>query len=98
MLNMESSVVKSERIATRVTPEQKTLIAEAAAMSGRSLTEFIVESAQRDARRVLEESRIIRLSAEHQARFADALLNPPAPNEALNAAARAYDAAGILSR
>lgn len=95
---MEAQTVKSERIATRVTPEQKTLIAEAAAVSGRSLTEFMVESAQRDARRILEESRVIRLAAEHQARLVEALLNPPEPNEALRAAARAYDAAGITSR
>lgn len=95
---METTATKSERIATRVTPEQKTLIAEAAAVCGRTLTEFMVESAQRDATRVLEESRVIRLTAEHQARLAEALLNPPEPNDALKAAARAYDETGIISR
>lgn len=95
---METTALKSERIATRVTPEQKALIAEAAAVRGRTLTEFMVESAQKDATRVLEESRVIRLSAEHQVRLAEALLNPPKPNDALKAAARAYDEAGIISR
>lgn len=95
---MRTASTKSERIATRVTPEQKTLIAAAAAVNGRSVTEFMVESAQKDARRVLAENRIIRLSAEHQASFAEALLNPQSANDALKAAAQAYDAAGIISR
>jgi len=95
---MEAQVSKSERIAARVTPDQKAMIAEAAAASGYTLTEFMVESAQRNAVRVLEESKVIRLASEHQERLAKALLNPPQPNDALKTAARAYDKAEIVSR
>lgn len=95
---MKTADLKSERIATRVTAEQKSKIAQAAALRGRSLTDFMVESAQRAAEAVLEESHVIRLSAEHQKRFAEALLKPSKPNEALKAASRAYDESGILSR
>lgn len=95
---MDAQSGKSERIATRVTPDQKAIIAEAAAASGYTLTEFVVESAQRNAIRVLEERRVVRLASEHQERLARALLDPPKPNEALKAAAKAYDKAKITSR
>jgi CubicO group peptidase (beta-lactamase class C family) len=38
----------------------------------------------------LDEDRVIRLSADDQRRFAEALINPPAPNEALKRAAQHY--------
>jgi hypothetical protein len=41
------------------------------------------EAAQEAARPTIEDAEIIRLSAEGQERFAEALLNPPEPNEAL---------------
>jgi len=47
---------KSERIATRVTPSQKELIARAASLRGRSLTDFIIDSAQKEAANTIEEA------------------------------------------
>ncbi len=98
MLEMETTELKSERIAARVTPEQKSVIAQAAAVRGRSMTDFMVESAHRAAESVLEENRIVRLSSDHQKRFAESLLNPPKANKALVDAARAYDESGLSSR
>ena len=40
----------------------------------------------------IEQAHIIRLSLEDQRRFAEAILNPPAPNKALRRAAKAYKA------
>ena len=94
---METAISKSERIATRVTAEQKQIISQAAAARGRTLTDFMVESAQKAAEAVLAETRVIRLSAENQRRFAEAILKPGEPNEALRAAAKAYDDAHVVS-
>lgn len=89
---------KSERIAARVTPDQKALLIAAANMRGRSLTEFVIETAQQEARDIMNEERLIRLSIENQQRLVEALLNPPRPNAALISAARAYDEKGVISR
>ena len=84
---------KSERIATRVTPSQKELIARAASLRGRSLTDFIIDSAQKEAVNAIEEAHVIQLSQENQLKLAKALINPPKPNAALKKAAIAYDKA-----
>jgi len=89
---------KSERIATRVTPSQKEFIARAASLRGRSLTDFIIDSAQKEAKTAIEEAHLIQLSQENQLRLAEALLNPSKPNDALKKAALAYDKATIDSQ
>jgi len=89
---------KSERIAVRVTPKQKALLAQAAALRGRSLTDFVVDIAQREAEQDLERVRIIKLSSQGQQQLADMILNPPEPNEHLKAAASLYDREDIISR
>lgn len=51
-------------------------------MQGRSLSDFVVQAVEQAARRTIEELQIVRLSAEDQARFVEALLNEdaePAP-------------------
>ena len=62
----------------------------AAELSGRSITNFVVNAAHDAARRTIEAEELIRLSAEDHARFAQALLNPPAPNAALKRAKRLH--------
>lgn len=98
MLIMQTTEQKSERIATRVTPSQKELIARAASLRGRSLTDFIIESAQKEATNAIQEAHVIHLSQENQLNLAKVLLNPPEPNEALKKAAEAYDKANIISQ
>ncbi len=39
---------------------------------------------------LVESSHVIRLSVEDQRRFAEALINPPEPNEAMKRAAQQY--------
>lgn len=95
---MKTIEQKSERIATRVTPSLKELIARAASLRGRSLTDFIIESAQKEATHTIEEAHVIQLSQENQLRLAKALINPPEPNAALKKAAVAYDKASINSQ
>jgi uncharacterized protein (DUF1778 family) len=66
------------------------LFQQAAALSGRTLSEFVVVSAQDAARRVIAEHESVRLSREEQSTFVQALLNPPTPNARLKRAAKAY--------
>jgi uncharacterized protein (DUF1778 family) len=62
----------------------------AAELKGRTLSDFVVSAAHDAARQAIEEEGIIRLSAEDQLRFAEALINPPAPNDALKRAMRLH--------
>jgi uncharacterized protein (DUF1778 family) len=62
----------------------------AAELQGRSLTDFVVSAAHDAAQRAIKEQAILRLSAEDQQRFAEALIQLPAPNAALNVAKRLH--------
>lgn len=79
---------KVERLQARLTPDQKALIAHAAEIEGRSLTDFVVSAAAQTAKQVIEDTGILRLSLADQQRFADALSEPPEIDGAL---ARALD-------
>ena len=89
---------KSERLVARATTEEKTLIAHAAALRGRTITDFMVDAAQSAARKVVAEETVIQLSAENQKRLAEALLDPKPANDALKAAFTEYDSANVTSR
>ena len=62
------------------------MLKRAAEIQGRTLTDFVVAAASEAARQTIETTDIIRLSVEDQQRFAESLLNPPEPNEALRRA------------
>jgi uncharacterized protein (DUF1778 family) len=81
---------KEERLEARVTQEQKRLIARAAALRGTSVTEFVVASAQQVATEAIKDFELLTLRGEAREAFANAVLNPPAPNEAARRAARRY--------
>jgi uncharacterized protein (DUF1778 family) len=86
---------RTARIEARIAPEALLIVKRAAEIQGRSVSDFVVAAAQEAARRTIEETHLIRLSVEDQARFADLLLNPPGPAPALK---RAKDAHGRLVR
>jgi uncharacterized protein (DUF1778 family) len=77
---------RSARIEARITPENLAVIKRAAEIQGRSLSDFIVVAAQEAAHRAIEETQLIRLSVEDQRLFAEAILDPPEPNESLRRA------------
>lgn len=81
---------KAERLEARISREQKQLFQHAAALTGRSLTDFVVSSLHEVARRTIQEHEVTSLSQRDQAVFVQALLSPPAPNRKLRDAARAY--------
>jgi len=81
---------KEERLEARVTPEQKKLIARAAALRGFTVTEFVVASAQQAASETIKDFELLTLHEDARDVFVNALLNPPPPNEAARAAAKRY--------
>ena len=73
----------SARIDARLTPEQKAVIQHAADLQSRSVSDFVIECAYAEAERTIREHEIITLSAQESMRFAELLLDPPAPGERL---------------
>jgi uncharacterized protein (DUF1778 family) len=82
--------LKQDRLEARVTPEQKKLIARAAALRGTSVTEFIVASAQDAAAEVIKDFEVLNLQDEARDVFVDAVLNPPVPNAAARRAVQRH--------
>jgi uncharacterized protein (DUF1778 family) len=82
--------VKAARLEARVTDEQKALLQHAADLTGRSLTEFVVSSAQEVAARTVREHEVLTLSGRDRQVFVDALLRPSPPSKRLRQAARRY--------
>lgn len=85
-----SVLTKAARIETRVTADQKALFQRAAELTGRSLTDFILRSAQEVAVRTVREYEVLALSGQDRDRFVRALLKPPPPSQRLRQAARRY--------
>lgn len=81
---------RAERLEARVTSEQKNLIERAAALQGRTVTDFVLASVQDAARRAIEEHSQLALSVRDSEAFVDALLNPKPINERLRDTVRRY--------
>lgn len=72
-------------ISLRIDPAVRQLIDEAAALQGKTRTEFMIECARRQAIDVLLDQQFFELEdAQYQA-FVDVLDAPPAPNDRLKA-------------
>lgn len=84
--------VRPERLEARITPEQKALLQRAAALEGRSVTAFVVQSAAAAAEETIRRHETMMLTPQDSELFVRALLNPPEPNEHLRAAARRHRA------
>jgi uncharacterized protein (DUF1778 family) len=81
---------RSERLEARVSRQQKDLFLRAAELEGRSLTDFVIASAQQAAIDILRTHDALRLSDRDRQAFVVALLSPPAPGKRLEEAARRY--------
>ncbi|MBW7921424.1 MAG: DUF1778 domain-containing protein [Rubellimicrobium sp.] len=85
-----TSRVRGERLEARVTADQKRLIEHAAALQGRSVTDFVLASLQDAARRAIEEHQHLELSVRDSQAFVRALLEPQPVNERLHDTIRRY--------
>ena len=81
---------RTARLEARITAEQKDLLSKAAALQGRSLSDFVVTSAYEIAARTVREHEAMMLGARDRKLFVSALLHPPAPGARLRKAARRY--------
>ena len=91
-----SGRTRAERLEARVTAEQKSLIERAAALQGRTVTDFVLMSVQDAARRAIEEHSQLTLSVRDSEAFVDALLNPKPVNDRLRDTVRRYrERAGV---
>ncbi len=70
---------KSGRLVARVTPEDKSLLEQAAMLEGCSVGRFVVSHSRAAAEKVVRERETIRLNAEESRRFVQALFAPPRP-------------------
>jgi uncharacterized protein (DUF1778 family) len=89
-LDTRRTRVRNERLETRVTAYQKSIIEQAAALQGRSVTDFVLTSVQEAARRAIEEHQRLELSARDSLAFVEALLDPRPVNDRLRDTVRRY--------
>ena len=82
---------KSARLEARLSHKLKETLQRAADLSGRSLTEFVLNASQDHANKVIREHEVITLTAKESKRFIDVLLSPPEPNEALKKAMKRHE-------
>jgi uncharacterized protein (DUF1778 family) len=81
---------KRERLEARITPEQKELFQRAAALSGRTISDFVVSSAEAAAEETIRNHQVVMLTAQDSIAFARTILNPPEPNKNLRSLAQRY--------
>jgi uncharacterized protein (DUF1778 family) len=78
----ENGSTRTARLEARITPEQKDLFLKAAALTGRSLSDFVVASPYESAARTVRDHEAMTLSARDRKIFVATLLKPPAPDRA----------------
>jgi len=81
---------KTYRFDARLNEEQKLLLQRAADLEGRTLTDFVLQSARTAAERAIERHAMLVLSGRDTEAFVDAILSPAEPGPVLRQAAREY--------
>ncbi len=82
---------RDNRIEARVSHATKALCQKAAILQGRSLTDFIVQSAVEAAKRTVQENEFLELNYRDRVAFVEALLKAPTtPNAKLQKAAKRH--------
>jgi uncharacterized protein (DUF1778 family) len=85
-----TKAARSERLEARISKAQKELFVRAADLQGRSLTDFVIASAQAAAVETVRTHDALHLSDRDRHAFVSAVLAPPAPSEALQRAVKRY--------
>jgi uncharacterized protein (DUF1778 family) len=70
------AMAKEDRINLRASAEQKQLLAQAAELEGKTISEFMLDASVRRAQDALLEQRVFTLSPEEYDEFAKALATP----------------------
>ncbi|WP_089728698.1 type II toxin-antitoxin system TacA family antitoxin [Candidatus Thiosymbion oneisti] len=82
---------KNARLEARLTPDIHALLKRAAAIQGRSLSDFVVSAARHAAVETIEQADMIRLSQADQERFAAALCESSPLTPAMERAIRHHE-------
>lgn len=80
------AVDDNKRMNLRVSPETKAKLVRAAALRNTDLTNFVTQTALREAEAVIEAAEVVHLTARDRARVLELLEHPPKPNAKLLAA------------
>jgi uncharacterized protein (DUF1778 family) len=83
-------VKRDSRLNTRLTPELKDLFEHAAAVSGQTLTQFVLNAARQSAEALIQQHEIITLSVRDSRAVMEALKHPKPANAALRQAAQLH--------
>lgn len=89
-MSKPSAEAATARLEARLPVQIYNQMQRAARLRGMTLTGYLIATAGEDARRVVEDAEIMRLALADQVRFAEALINPPKPNERLARAAKRH--------
>ena len=81
---------RNARLEARVSNDQKDFFQRAATLTGRTLSELVIDSTQEAATKIVQEHEVIRLSREEQVAFVTALLTSPEPGVRLKKAVQSY--------
>ncbi|AFZ26397.1 hypothetical protein Cylst_4303 [Cylindrospermum stagnale PCC 7417] len=87
-----TSSVNDARVTARISAQVKETLEQAAALSGATLNQFLVQAALKEAHKILEAERVINLSQQDADTVFSLIENPPEPNVALKAAAVKHQA------
>lgn len=79
------------RFEARIEADIHAMIRRAAEIQGRTMTDFVVSAAREAAQRAIADAEVIRLSLVDSQRFADAILSPAEPVDALKRALANHD-------
>jgi uncharacterized protein (DUF1778 family) len=74
---IDNNLRRSDRLVARITPEEKSLLARAAALEGASVASFVVSHVRDAAQEVIRRHNSIQLSESESKRFMEALLTTP---------------------
>ena len=83
---LKGSALPSARLEARIDQDLHAALKHAAALQGRTMTDFVVSALQDAVRCALESASLIRLSVADQEAFAKALLSPPEDSPVLKRA------------
>jgi len=81
---------RNARLEARVSSDQKDFFQRAATLTGRTLSELVIDSTQEAAAKIVQEHEVIRLSRTEQVAFVSALLAPSEPGARLKRAVQSY--------
>lgn len=82
--------LRNARLEARVSSDQKDFFQRAATLTGRTLSELVIDSTQEAAAKIVQEHEVIRLSREEQIAFVSAVLAPAEPGARLKKAVQNY--------